>query len=292
MTGNEQNTPSNPRELTLEDLKPGDVLLVRGHGIVSGLIAKSDGGRYSHGALWSGVGVIQATSKGITHEPFETGEFDVYRHRELDEAGAAEVVAFAKSQVSGSYAYGELVLLGLLFSCGLRVKGALLNRLLDAIGGSKAAQLEAWLQEHSQQRIRVCTELVAASFFHTTKQRFALRIWRFSKRPAPPPVDARGGAAAADDPTAEPPLESLTEASRGCLELLVRGGLASATNGRGTGLVLPAQAPAAATKTRKVFADPIAFDASTGEKLGVVTPADLQFSPSLEFVGRFAAESG
>lgn len=283
------HTPDHPQDLTLDDLKPADVLLARGQGVVSDLIAKADGGRYSHGALWSGIGVIQATSNGITHEPFETGEFDVYRYKELDGAGAAEVVDFAKSQVSGSYAYGELVLLGLLFSCGLRVKGALLNRVLDAIGGSSATRLEAWLQEHSQQRIRVCTELVAASFFRTTKQRFALRICPFSERPAPPPVATRGAATLPEAPATEPTLVSLTEASHGCLELLTRRGLVTDENVRGTGLSLPAHAPAAATKTRKVFLDPIAFDASTGEKLGVVTPADLQFSPSLEFIGRLAS---
>ncbi len=283
MTSTAPNTPDNPQQLKLADLEPADVLLARGHGIVSDLITKADGGRYSHGALWSGIGVIQATSKGITHAPQEEGEFDVYRHRTLDDAGATEVVDYAKSQVSGTYAYGELVLLGLLFSCGLRVRGAILNRVLEMIGGPQAAALEKWLSEHTSQKIRVCTELVATCYYHTTQQRFALRILPFAERPsvpAPASNDAAGEAPASD---------VVSDASKGCLDVLVRGGLATERDVRGTGLTLPPLTPDAATNTRKVFADPIAIDASTGGKLGVVTPADLQFSPSLQFIGRFKA---
>jgi hypothetical protein len=42
----------------------------------------------------------------------------------------------------------------------------------------------------------------------------------------------------------------------------------------------------ASSDIRKVFAGAIALEAGTGKRIGVVTPADLQFSPSLKFVGR------
>jgi len=41
--------------------------------------------------------------------------------------------------------------------------------------------------------------------------------------------------------------------------------------------------------TRKLLAGEIARDAATNDPVGVVTPGDLEFSPSLRFVGRFEA---
>jgi len=264
----------NTQQLTVDELEPADVLLARGHGIVSDLIMKADGGNYSHAALWSGTGVIQATSAGITHLPPAEGDaFDVYRRRGLDAAGATEVVAVAKRQVNGSYAYGELVLLGLLFSAGVRVKGALLNRILQQIGGVAATRLKQWLDEHAQnKKIRVCTELVASSYYYAAGQRVALRIRPFDKRPAAASSASRGSGAAAaaatggvDGSQTEADGEQIAAATARCLELLQD------------------------RATRKLLSDPIALDDDTSGEIGVVTPADLQFSPSLEFRGHFRA---
>jgi hypothetical protein len=44
--------------------------------------------------------------------------------------------------------------------------------------------------------------------------------------------------------------------------------------------------PDAPAEARKLLAGAIARDAVTGEPIGVVTPADLELSPSLTLVGR------
>jgi hypothetical protein len=296
MKHSDNSASSQKRSLTLGDLQKADVLLARGHGLISDWISKADGGSYSHGALWSGTGVIQATSEGITDAPL-VGAFDVYRHRTLDSAGADQVVAYAKTQVDGKYAYTELVMLGLLFSCGLRVKGAILNRLLEAIGSEPAADLNEWLMAHSNRKVRVCTELVATSFYKPADQRFALKILPFSQRPdaivtgaAPlelPPLVAEG-----DEPeqtrsltATEGARDALLAESEPWLRLLMKSGLFEEQAVRGATLALPLLGDETPTNTRKIFTQPIAFDASSGEKLGVVTPADLQFSPSLRYVG-------
>lgn len=290
---------ANTKQLTIDELEPADVLLSHGHGLISDWIAKADGGKYSHGALWSGTGIIQATGAGIRHEPPE-GEHDVYRYTGLDAATALEIVAKAKSQLDGKYAYAELVLLALLFTSGLRVKGAIASRMLDAIGGPRALKLKAWLDERAGRRTRVCTELVASCYFKVDNRKFAIRILPVEERPALEPPEAasaelpplssdgepavtRGSA----NGTTEPSADQLATARATCLELLLQSGWLQNEQVRGAGLVeLEPLTTASGTGVRKVFAEAIAFDVS-GKELGVVTPADLQFSPSLTFVGHF-----
>ncbi|MGC4086724.1 MAG: hypothetical protein QM756_02280 [Polyangiaceae bacterium] len=187
-----KNTAATKSELRKSDLRPADVLLSRGEGIVSDSIAKNDGGQYSHGAVWSGDGIVQATSAGITHTPF-SGSHGVYRRRELTEAGAQEVVELALAELKGRYAYGELVMLGVLFMSGIRVRGAWGSRALEAIGGPKAEKLKAWLDENEGKKVRVCTELVASCFFRAADKAFALEILPVPKRPAPRPTTALAG---------------------------------------------------------------------------------------------------
>jgi hypothetical protein len=52
-----------------EDLKEGDILLSRGIGWLSDLIATVDGGTYSHAAYYDGADLIQATKQGVTRGP-------------------------------------------------------------------------------------------------------------------------------------------------------------------------------------------------------------------------------
>jgi len=300
--GSEGVPSTDAPRLTQSDLRPADILLSRGVGLVSDLIAASDGGKYSHGALWSGTGVIQATGDGITHTE-ELKVHDVYRHRELDELGAAEVVEAAKAELPGSYAYGELVLLGLLFSLGLHTRGALLTRMLEAIGGEGATKLGAWLNAQAGKKTRVCTELVASSFFKVSNGRFALKILPRSERPLQPAVAAprsiglpplvRGDAASggatrgqADISSSAAVLAGAERARQTCLELLLANGVLMREGTRGALTELQPLTIDASVQTRKVFAGPIAVEAGTNRPIGVVTPADLQFSPSLAFLGR------
>jgi hypothetical protein len=290
------------RELRQDELRPADVLLSRGHGLVSDLIANVDGGSYSHGAVWSGEGVIQATSDGITHSAAK-GEHGVYRRIDLPDEVASEIVEVAKSQLEGRYAYGELVLLGLLFSSGMRVNGDLLPRMLEAIGGPTASKLKAWLDQRPEAKARICTELVASSYFKAAGGRLALHILPVSKRRAVepasvlaglPPLSGDGASSAGTRRDASSQADQLlTEqaaaASRRCRELLVERGLFQAAMTRGAAVELPLLGPEGAVESRKVFSGPIALDAVTGKAIGVVTPADLEYSPSLRFVGYLKA---
>lgn len=267
------STSSSIRELQLSDLRPADVLLSRGEGVVSDLIAKNDGGKYSHGALWSGKGIVQATSAGITHTPL-SGSHDVYRRHGLTEDGARQIVTLALAELEGRYAYGELVLLAVLFMSGIRVRGAWGSRALEAIGGRTASNLKKWLDEHAGKKVRVCTELVASCFFRTADQKFALEILPAAERPAPetalsattglPPLGSdeddttRGG----DDLLGA----ELAAAAQYCEELLKR-------------------LPSEDDQLRTMLGGAIALSAD-GQRIGVVTPADLQFSPSLQLIGQ------
>lgn len=264
------------KELSIDDLEPADILLSKGHGFVSNLIAESDGGQFSHGALWSGMSIIQATGEGITESEIH-GKHAVYRYQPcLPPEAAKEIVAIATQQVDGRYAYGELVMLGALFLSGIRVKGALLNRLLDAIGGPSASKLKAWLDQHTGKGARVCTELVASGYYGAAGHAYALKIRSradgtrvvraassLGTRDAP--TIAGGVAPVVDDVKLQP---AALEAAQSCLDLLLQNDM---------------NPPA---KTRKLFAGAIAFDAATNAPIGVVTPADLEFSPSLRLIGR------
>lgn len=264
---------SPAKELSVDDLQPADVLLSRGEGVISDLIAEADGGHFSHGALWSGMGIIQATSDGITGGEIH-GVHAVYRYPDLPEDVAGEIVAIAQKQVGGSYAYGELVMLGALFLSGIRVKGAVMDRLLDEIGGRTASNLKAWLDEHAGKRARVCTELVASSYFGARDRAFALKIRSRSNASNNVTVRAsattgtraiavtRGLAPLVEDGPLQP---DAIAAAQSCLDALLQDGEIG---------------------TRKLLAGAIAFDATTNGPIGVVTPGDLEFSPSLRFVGR------
>jgi hypothetical protein len=261
------------QELSIGDLEPADILLSKGQGYVSDLIAESDGGQFSHGALWSGAGIIQATGDGITLSMIH-GRHAVYRYPGLPKEVAPQIVAVAKAQVDGRYAYGELVMLGALFLSGIRVKGALLNRLLDAIGRPSADKLKAWLDQHAGRGTRVCTELVASAYYDAAGHAYALKVRsRASGTPVVraasslgtrgAPAIAGGIAPVVDDEQLQP---AANEAAQTCLDLLL-------------------QNPNSPRETRKLFAGAIALDAETNAPIGVVTPADLEFSPSLKFVG-------
>jgi hypothetical protein len=272
-------TRAGAHDLNHGNLQRADILLSRGEGLVSDLIAKSDGGKYSHGALWSGSHIIQATSAGITRTPL-AGEHDVYRRIGLTSEGAEAVVAVADAEVGGRYAYGELVLLGLLFMSGAKVRGAWASRMLDALGGPTAKNLREWLDKNSGSKVRVCTELVASCFYRANNHQFAIRVLPASARPRPASEDFLEGL---------PPLGTdEDELARDGAHDPLDGELAALRRSCAVLLAQPAQGADSDDASRDLIGAAIAFSTS-GESVGVVTPADLQFSPSLEFVGRIRA---
>lgn len=235
-------------ELAERDLLPADVLLSRGSSAISDAIVAADGGSYSHAALWSGAGVIEATLEGAHERPL-TFERDVYRYRHgaerLPPSVADAIVSTARRQLELPYAESELVLLGLLYLHGHMPKRSLLNLGLSLIGRDAAEDLEDWLALQLDGRSsRVCSELVALSYYRACRsRRYALRILPRAERP----VSAACTSSADQSQSASKPQE------------------------------------------RKLLAGNVAVSATTHRPVPVVTPADLQFSPSLQYVGRLSA---
>ncbi|HTQ06623.1 MAG TPA: hypothetical protein VMI54_22340 [Polyangiaceae bacterium] len=283
------------RLLGFEELKPADVLLSRGASDVSKAIVASDGGSYSHAALWTGSSVIEATLDGMTEHPF-TGDRDVYRHRGLEAGTDAKVVAAARAQLGKGYAYTELFLLGALFAAGVRPRAPVVNVALEFLGGRGASRLADWLEKlvEGRRTPRVCTELVALSFYRVEDRRFAVLVLPRSLRP-------RGASGLEGEPAPrsfapsglsrpfamKSDLDALSEAcgswfssepEPGETEPELRAPAAVAT-------------PVPAEGQRKFLFGTVARDSVTGARLGVVSPGDLQFSPCLEFVGRITPDA-
>jgi len=89
------------------ELEPADVLLCRGDSDISLGIVELDGGSYSHAALWSGECVIESTLPCVKRSSIDecAGHalyIDAYRSRELGQRGSA-VVANAEAYLDRPY---------------------------------------------------------------------------------------------------------------------------------------------------------------------------------------------
>jgi hypothetical protein len=265
----------------------------RGEGDIADSIVSSDGGSYSHAALWSGEGVVEARLDGV-HERAVGFRRDVYRYMRdgvpLDPAVATHIVEIARSKIGGSYAKNELYLLGMLFAVGLPPRRSLLRAALDALGGDHAERLEELLTDNAFEDMPViCTEFVAAAFYEVSEDRsHALRILPREARPLRPgesAVRVRGlaGSQGPGFATGQPDPLNAIERCRSLVKTHLRasGAQQDATT-----------APARLVQSRKVLWGSVAVDALSDLKLGVVTPADLQFSPSLRFVGYIPGDAG
>jgi hypothetical protein len=294
--GEDYPRPPGPR-LHPAALEPADVLLSRGVGDLADCIAASDGGCYSHAALWSGEAVIEARLDGVRERAL-LEERDVYRYRHansgLSEAQATAVVARARSRLGGEYATHELLLLGALFALGLFPRRSLLQRALDALGSTSAHRLEQLLEGiGSRGTAVVCTELVALAFYEADPaHELALQVLPIAERPPAPSAAQRSLSGVVDAATRTPgflPSEAevlqLNALRRQCLRLCA-GALEGPT------LTRTAQVePEAAAASRGPLWGSIAREVHSGTPLGIVTPADLQFSPSLRFVGRVQVQA-
>ena len=274
--------PTGP-VLTPAELRPADILLSRGTSEISNQIVAVDRGSYSHCALWSGSGIIEATLKGGIEEHSPNGERDVYRYRELNEESSARIVANARLQVEGKYAVAEIHLLAVVFQKWWpfgRPRRSAADAILGAFGGKKADQLRAWLQsKYAEQAPRVCSELVALAYFEAE---CAILVHAFDQRPALALASTTAPAAKAPDvdpKTARPNAASLGSDDISELQRELTRAL------RDANAALAAQDGA----LEGLLVGDVALDAETREPIGVVTPGDLQFSPSLEFCGTLRA---
>ena len=269
-------TSPNQRVVQASELKPADILLSAGEGVISRVIMRCDGGSYSHAALWSGKGVIEATSNGVCETELYQA-FDVYRATSLDAGVAAKVVEAARASIGRRYAYTEMLLLGLLFSVSLRPSRPLFSEAVARLG-SKAESLKRWLDklQGSKAEPRVCSELVAASYATANAP---LLILERAERPqlaqslgnSSSLEAATGSGKQLEDPA---PSDELRELSRACRELF--------------GVTPPSAIATGYEGVRTLLGGNIGRN-SQGQPLSLVTPADLQFSKSLVLVGRVEA---
>ncbi len=278
--------PPEARSLNREDLAPADILLSRGTSPISDLIVAADGGSFSHAALWTGSTVIEATIQGGVQERAPSGRRFVHRYRALEgddgeterwgAVQAQRVVDCARRQVGQRYDTAEIHLLAVVFHKWwpfARPRRALGTALLETLGGASAPVLIEWLQ-HVYQRAapRICSELVALAYFQGGRP---LSTIGAEKRPpwtSTPPVET------SDAPPEDSPIAPQLEGLR------ARIGAALWSDERA------AEAVAAALgvehdEARGLLLGNLAYDFDSGVPVGVVTPGDLQFSPSLELIG-------
>lgn len=263
--------------LQVEELRPADVLLSRGTGLIPDCIVATDGGSYSHAALWTGESVLEAAQDGIS-EGASPADRDVYRFtsevQALSACVAERLVANARAFVGGEYALSELFLLGVLFGLGFAPRRSFVHRALDALGGVRAERLEAWLAGLTPGCVpMLCTELVSGAYYSVcADHRFALRIL------------PRGALAGVNRERERFQMASLHDG--------VETTLPEELGERCYALVHAAMRrrhiEEPELSERKLWWGTLAVEAGTEHRLGVVTPGDLQFSPNLRFCGRVA----
>jgi len=118
------------KTLKPSELKACDVLLYRGHGLVSDLIRLFDGSEYSHAAIYDGARIAEAIAEGVVCREVAASVkgakyVDVYRwigptgaHLGDPNYEAAPIQARIRFYVGEKerYAFEELILLALLTS--------------------------------------------------------------------------------------------------------------------------------------------------------------------------------
>lgn len=281
--------------LARADLRPADVLLSRGETDIANLIVAADRGSFSHAALWTGDTIIEATMKGGVEEHAPKGRRYVYRYRDvhaespeaeaLSPAQAAVVIERARDQVNNAYATTEIHLLAVVFQKWWptgRPRRSLAGALLEALGGSTASKLRDWVQSvYVRSAPRICSELVALAFFQEGPALYTVAL---ARRP-PPPADEVRVLPDRTAPSSDPELDTVEQSKEfEDLEVNVSGVLAQSNPPATEDAAPPDALP------RGMLWGDLAYDLDTELPVGVVTPGDLQFSPSLYFVGIFDPE--
>jgi hypothetical protein len=284
-----------PDRIEAAALAPGDVLLSRGIGEISDLICAIDGGSYSHAGIWTGTSIVHATFEGIERDGLEAAVadrqyVDAFRyHRDGAVLGSARwpvepVLECAASFVGGSYAYSDLLMLGLLIGYGRRPGIPALDSAVRKIGARLAERLDAWLERQTghgsdgRPAPMTCTELVGAAFYAAASDpahAYAIEVVLPGRSPLPP------RALSGPDPGAAE-YERVAESVR---QVLRRHGLALAAEANPTAASGDPPNPRALfdlTRPRRAIAGERALPLRT------LTPRDLETSPTLTRVGRLA----
>ena len=280
---------TDPKTIQIADLRPGDVLLSRGEGTLSDMICQLDNGIYSHAAYWTGDNVIEAGLKGVVANTIE-GELgqiyvDAYRlHKDGHELGqpgwpVAPINALAEEFVGAKYAYADLLLLGLLLSQGPKIDNPLAKTLVRLFGGLAAQKLQDLLDEWRKvgKQPLVCTQVVTKSYYEASEQQYAIEVvlaeLRRNEAANAAPLAAMAEASCDDTPAIAEEQQQLVALQESCRRLLQPHAIAAQS------LQSPRMLAAAAAAPTVLAGSPL---------LPIVTPRELQESPSLRLVGRIA----
>lgn len=150
--------------LTVNELKPADILLSTGIATASVIIRGSTVSRYSHAALYADNGqIIEAIGSGVTLQSLEDAMSDdtlvsVYRRLQMSDEQGLQVIRYAKQQVGKHYDYSGAMGGGMTSGSGF-VIGVFLGPIVLASGMS--ADL---YNRFNPEAAFYCSELVALAF--------------------------------------------------------------------------------------------------------------------------------
>lgn len=166
-------------------LKPGDVLLYQGTGVISELIRLFDGGSYSHASVYDGANMLEALADGTVTDSVDqsvkTARFvDVYRFVSADGTHFGQPGCDSKpvldrikfyEQNPERYAYEQILLLALLCSTRHPKPGTIspalamiLRKILDSAADVIARMI------HAGKEPMICSELVYRCYTEAGEQ--------------------------------------------------------------------------------------------------------------------------
>ncbi len=178
--------PQDLPDMHLKDLHVGDVLLSRGQcppdhrGIcLSDLIAKLDGGDYSHVAFFDGEHFVQATTHNVqASKPVILPAVQKYMHvyrfhsndgKPLGDSGlpTEKLVEYARSTINTPYGYSQLVLVGILVLLRRYPGPETIKDILEVLGGIALYKLKQYIESLIGDRAKtlVCSELLSEIFW-------------------------------------------------------------------------------------------------------------------------------
>lgn len=169
-----------PVKISVDDLRPGDVLLSRAPSNVAGfmglldqMILKLDEGDYTHSALYVGMydgqhRVVESISEGVMFHSINV-DLDaqelVHAYRFQGELNADAVVTQALNLTGGKYAWTELMSLALLAATVETFEaGEEQIEEIDKIGVILTAVDDAFFKTHGK-RAMTCAQAVVTAFY-------------------------------------------------------------------------------------------------------------------------------
>lgn len=199
--------PPHPKNISLSDLKPGDILLSSGDSWVDKIIEFLDQGDYSHVTQYidkdKATGdymVVEATTKGIkyhnTDEDFKAQNLiDAYRFvspsgNHIGDPGwpAAPMTNLAKTYAGGKYAYDDLLMVAVMLIAVEYPKEENVRELIRLLAAFVEGELEKWLNANSSKTPMTCVEVATSCHWAaptTPPNKYAIEVLITGARTAP-----------------------------------------------------------------------------------------------------------